>query len=70
MTGTLLTPSHLLILLVVVIVLFGAKRLPGTGRALGSGIREFRDAITAGHGEDADVSADQEDVKRSRELMS
>jgi sec-independent protein translocase protein TatA len=43
---SLLTPTHLAILLLVLLLLFGAKRLPETGRALGRGVREFRDGIT------------------------
>lgn len=64
MASTLLTPSHLAILLVVVLLLFGAQRLPHSARALGSGIREFRDAITGAHGDSANASADQEDARR------
>jgi len=39
-------PTHLVILLVLVLVLFGAKRLPEIGRSLGSGMREFKDSVT------------------------
>lgn len=38
-------PFHLLIIAVVVLMLFGAKRLPEMGRALGSGMREFKDGV-------------------------
>jgi sec-independent protein translocase protein TatA len=41
----LLQPTHMLILLAVALVLLGPKRLPGAGRALGQGLREFRDSI-------------------------
>ena len=44
MTG-FLTPTHVLLLLVVVLLLFGAKRLPEFGRSLGSGMREFKQSI-------------------------
>lgn len=47
-------PLHLLIVLVVVLLVFGAKRLPETGRNLGKGMREFRNAVT-GH-EPAELS--------------
>jgi sec-independent protein translocase protein TatA len=40
-------PVHILILLVVVLLLFGAKRLPDMGRGLGSGMREFRESLTS-----------------------
>jgi TatA/E family protein of Tat protein translocase len=38
-------PFHLLIIALVVLTLFGAKRLPEMGRALGSGMREFKDGM-------------------------
>lgn len=34
--------SELLIILLVILILFGAKRLPELGKSLGQGIREFR----------------------------
>jgi sec-independent protein translocase protein TatA len=39
-------PVHLAIVLLVVLLLFGAKRLPELGRSLGGGIRGFGDSIT------------------------
>jgi sec-independent protein translocase protein TatA len=41
-------PVHLLFIAVVALVVLGPKRLPGLARALGHGIREFRDAIGQG----------------------
>jgi sec-independent protein translocase protein TatA len=38
-------PFHLLIIGLVILMLFGAKRLPEMGRSLGSGMREFRDGV-------------------------
>jgi sec-independent protein translocase protein TatA len=37
---------ELLIILVIVLLLFGARRLPEVARGLGSGMREFKDAVT------------------------
>jgi len=37
--------SELLIILVIVIIVFGASRLPKVARGIGEGIREFRKAI-------------------------
>jgi sec-independent protein translocase protein TatA len=37
---------ELLIVLFIVLLLFGTKRLPALGRQLGGGLREFKDAIT------------------------
>ena len=39
-------PLELVIVLVVVLLIFGPKRLPDLGRSLGSGMREFKDSIT------------------------
>lgn len=39
------SPVHLLILLVIILLLFGAKRLPEMGRSLGRGIREFKEGL-------------------------
>ena len=39
-------PTELIILLVVVLLLFGAKRVPEIGRCVGKGMREFKDAVT------------------------
>jgi sec-independent protein translocase protein TatA len=37
---------ELLILLLVVLLVFGPKRLPEMGRSLGKGMREFKDSVT------------------------
>ena len=47
-------PENLLIVLLIVLVLFGAKRLPGLGRGLGQGMREFKEGITGGSKPDDD----------------
>jgi sec-independent protein translocase protein TatA len=48
LTG-LLQPTHLIILLVVALVFLGPKRLPDAGRALGQGLREFKNSIGGEH---------------------
>jgi sec-independent protein translocase protein TatA len=42
---SILQPSHLILILVVALLVLGPKRLPDAGRALGQGLREFRDSI-------------------------
>jgi sec-independent protein translocase protein TatA len=44
-------PIEIIVVLVIVLVVFGPKRLPELGRSLGRGFREFKDSIT-GQGED------------------
>jgi sec-independent protein translocase protein TatA len=37
---------ELIIILIVVLIVFGPKRLPDLGRSLGRGMREFKDSVT------------------------
>ena len=46
MISGLENPLHILLILVVVLLVFGARRLPELGRSLGSGMREFKDSIS------------------------
>jgi sec-independent protein translocase protein TatA len=39
-------PIHLVFLLVILLLVFGAKRLPEMGRSLGAGLRGFKDSIS------------------------
>ncbi len=44
--GDLLTPTHIVLLLIVALLVFGPKRLPEIGSGLGRAIREFRGAMS------------------------
>jgi sec-independent protein translocase protein TatA len=48
-----ISPWELLILLVVVLLVFGPKRLPEMGKSLGKGLREFKDSVS-GRDDDRD----------------
>jgi sec-independent protein translocase protein TatA len=39
-------PTHIALLLVLLLLVFGAKRLPEIGRSLGSGMRGFKDSLS------------------------
>jgi sec-independent protein translocase protein TatA len=55
-----LQPSHLLIILVVALFVFGPKKLPELGQGLGKGIRSFRESmrnITAEEPEKAETAS-------------
>jgi sec-independent protein translocase protein TatA len=39
-------PLEIVIILVIVLIIFGPKRLPDLGRSLGRGMREFKDSVT------------------------
>lgn len=43
----LLQPMHLLVILVVALLIFGPKSLPGIGKGLGEAIRGFKKALNA-----------------------
>jgi sec-independent protein translocase protein TatA len=50
-------PLHILILLLVVLLVFGAKRLPEIGRSLGDGMRGFKDSLSAAPAQSASLEA-------------
>lgn len=43
--GELFTPTHMIVLAVVAIVLFGGKKLPELGKGLGEGLRGFKEGM-------------------------
>lgn len=53
-------PLHILLLLVVVLLVFGAKRLPEMGKSLGSGLRGFKESLS---GEPSEMSAAAEPAR-------
>lgn len=50
-------PLELVIVLVIVLIVFGPKRLPSLGRQLGAGMREFKESVT---GKDRDHDDEDE----------
>jgi sec-independent protein translocase protein TatA len=54
-------PVELIIILVILLLVFGPKRLPGLGKQLGTGMREFKESVT---GKDRD---DDDDTERAQE---
>ena len=69
-------PLELIVVLVIVLLIFGPKKLPGLGRSLGTGMREFKDSITGSgkddddktiaSGDDAPITPEQHDERISR----
>ena len=50
-------PMELILVLAIALIVLGPKRLPEAGRALGKGMREFKDSVSGlggGHDEDED----------------
>ena len=46
--GELLTPTHLILVLVVALLVFGPRKLPELGKGLGEGLKGFKDGIKGG----------------------
>jgi sec-independent protein translocase protein TatA len=46
MIENIVSPTHLLLILVVALMVLGPKRLPEAGRGLGSAIRGFKDSLS------------------------
>jgi sec-independent protein translocase protein TatA len=62
-------PMELIIVLVVVLLIFGPKRLPGLGKQLGTGMREFKDSIAGKGGRDDDDDEDRSDRKSAEAAL-
>jgi len=48
-------PMELLLVLVIALIVLGPKKLPETGRAIGRGLREFKDSLSGSGGVDEDA---------------
>ena len=63
MFAGLASPSHLIIVLAIVLLLFGAKRIPELAKGLGTGIKELREGISTGDDAEAQAPASAEVVR-------
>ena len=59
-------PSHILLLLIVIIILFGAKRLPDSARSLGRSLRIFKGEMKEMKNEDKNENKDETDGSAAR----
>ena len=55
---------EILVLLLVILLVFGPKRLPEIGRSLGKGMREFKDSITGNSPEKAELPPSADDTPK------
>lgn len=65
MIGNILTPTHLLLVLAVALLVLGPKRLPAAGRGLGEAMRGFKDALSPGEHPDANNTERAQEVAPS-----
>ncbi len=63
-------PVEAIVIVVVVLVVFGAGRLSGVGKALGQGLREFREEAKVEDEESADAESDSDEEKAKEEETS
>jgi len=57
-------PLEIGIVLIIVLIIFGPKRLPGLGKSLGTGMREFKESVTGGGKDDHDDDDGDESPSR------
>jgi sec-independent protein translocase protein TatA len=57
--------QELLLILVIVLILFGAQRLPDLARSLGSSVKEFKKGINDASKDDSTSAAKKDDEKKS-----
>lgn len=58
--------QELLVILAIVLIIFGAGKLPQIGKNLGKGIKEFKEAIRDGGGEDNQEKKKQEEISNEK----
>ena len=61
-------PLEIIVLLVIVLVIFGPKRLPELGKGLGKGMREFKDSVTGKNDDDPKELAASNTVQTSGQV--
>ena len=44
-------PTELILIILIIVIIFGARKLPELGKSLGEGIKNFRKSITSGEKE-------------------
>lgn len=59
-------PLEVVIVLVIVLLIFGPKRLPDLGRSLGRGMREFKDSVTGNERPDEPTALDRAEPPAER----
>jgi sec-independent protein translocase protein TatA len=60
MFAGLASPTHLIIVLALILLLFGAKRIPELAKGLGTGIKELREGISTGAEAEAEALESEE----------
>ena len=64
MFAGLASPSHLIIVLAIILLLFGAKRIPELAKGLGAGLKELREGISSGN----ETEAEELEIEEARSV--
>lgn len=59
-------PMEIILILAVVVLLFGAKKIPDLAKGLGQGIKEFKNASKEVKGEIENASADEKEPDKNK----
>ena len=59
--------QEILLILVVVFLIFGAKKLPELGKGLGEGIRNFKEAVSGEKDKESDQTKNRDNEKISKD---
>ena len=62
-------PGSLILILIIVVLLFGTKRLRTMGSDLGSALKNFKKAVKEGESEEADTAATQEKIEGKNSVI-
>jgi sec-independent protein translocase protein TatA len=65
MFAGLASPSHLIIVLAIILLLFGAKRIPELAKGLGAGLKELREGISSGN----ETEAEELEIEEARSVI-
>jgi sec-independent protein translocase protein TatA len=63
-------PVHIIVLVAILLLVFGAKRLPEVGQSLGHGIRGFKDALSGDHAAAALAPAAQNETSAAAQPVA
>ena len=63
-----LSPGHLLLLLLIVVLIFGTKKLKNMGSDLGSAVKGFKDGVRDGTASPADPASPTQQVSSARTI--
>jgi len=53
-------PTELLLIVLIIIIIFGARRLPELGKSLGAGIKNFKKSVTSSEDDEEKPTENQE----------